>query len=326
MKLCMVFNPRDSKLRNEGAYCSIFKDMFHALIDRFDCRQFITNDCSAKDIDADLIFFFDPHASHHIKIEDVDKHPAIKMEYWNDCHQEEVRAVYKTTNEKVHKLGRRQRVERFRERGAKYIVSPVKYFFLETFFQYFGPDVVNVLLHFPHAPNLDHFETKQYLEREGSILGNGATWGGSMNGYDFRTWAFTQPYITHIKHWVQDKSIPMGENFLGFLSNYMGALALCTPIPVPKYIEVPAAGCVTFAEYHKEYEDLGFKDLESCVYVSMADMRKKCTDFLMNPKSYNAIAEAGRKLVEENYTAKHFADFIYNTMQKEKEEKPKPIN
>ncbi|HDY87257.1 MAG TPA: hypothetical protein ENH82_03970, partial [bacterium] len=297
MKLCLVYNPKDSKLV-PGAYCSVFKDMVYALIKRFNCKCFITSNCSASDIDADLIFFFDPHSSHHIEIEGVDKHPALKFEYWNDMHQRESKGVYQSTGIEVHKLGAEQRARRAEKRGVYYIISPVKYAFFEHFEKYFGNMTEKMLFYFPHAPTLNQHGLAPIDKRKTAVLGNGATWGGYNNGYDFRQWAFNQSYIEFVKHSINDKSVLTGSEYGSFLAGYAGALALCTVFPVPKYIEMPNAGCLTFAEYHKEYEELGFEDYKTCIYVNETNLKERVQDFLecQNNEQYKEIAEKGQML------------------------------
>ena len=317
MNLCMVYNLKDSKLRPES-YCSIFKEMFDALITQFNCRQFITENCSAKDIDADLILFFDPHSSHHIEIEGIEKHQAIKIEYWNDVHQQEVKGIYQTTNQYVHKLGREQRARRAEKRGINFIVCPVKYKFYEYFTPYFGSDTEKMLLYFPYAPAFER-NLISFSDRKRVILGNGATWGGFNGGYDFRKWCFEQPYIEFVEHHIRDKNTPKSQCYKMFLSQYVAALALCTTFPVPKYYEIPASGCVTFAEYHKEYEELGFKDYESCIYVNQKNFGARINEFLADILSFQKIADAGKKLIEENYTARHFSDFLEKSIKDRKE-------
>ena len=314
MKLCLVYNPKDSKFRTD-AYCSIFKEMFDALIQKFNCKQFVTDNCSAKDLDADLIFFFDPHSSHHVEIEGIDKHLAIKMEYWNDLHQKEVKGVYQTLNQYVHKLGEEQRVRRAEKRGINFIVSPSKYFFYENFTKYFGNQTSKMLLYFPHAPEMEE-KMIPFKERKQSVLGNGATWGDFNDGYGFRRWAYEQPYVYFVEHYIKNKETPKNQDYRKYLSEFCGALVLCSVFPVPKYYEIPASGCVTFAEYHKEYEELGFRDYETCIYVNRDNFEKRIKDFLADIPSYQKIAETGYKLMEENYTAKHFANFLYNHVEK----------
>jgi len=312
MKLAIVCNPKDSKLR-EGAYCSVFKDMIVALTARFKCKCFVIGDCHADQINVDVILFFDPHASHHIKIEGIQKHPALKLEYWNDMHQQEFHGVYNTTGIKVHKLGPEQRARRAEERGTSFIVAGVRDIFHELFSQYL--DTEKMLLHFPHAPAKTR--NTPLADRLPEVLGNGATWGAFRDSYAFRKWAYEQPEVQFFKHNIADNATPKGEMYSAFLAQYAASLALCTVFPVPKYFEIPAAGCVTFAEYHKEYEDLGFKDQESCIYVNRDNFTDRVQAFIAEPSEYQDVADAGRKLMAENYTADHFAEFIYRKVEEE---------
>ena len=61
---------------------------------------------------------------------------------------------------------------------------------------------------------------------------------------------------------------------------------------------------------------MGFKDYENCVFVNKGNFEKRVKDFLADIEDYQPIADAGRKLIEENYTATHFADFLYKTLEK----------
>ncbi len=315
MKLALVYNPHDSKL-HPSAYCSVFRGMFDALATRFEETQHVTTDCSADDIEADVIFFFDPHSSHHIKIDGLVRHPALKMEYWNDPHQRETRGVYTSTGFAVHKLGHKQRVYRASRRGVDYIVSPVKYAFYDYFAPHMGLDAVNrMLLHFPSAPSFTPGDTP-LITRRYKVLANGATWGDrENNGYASRRWAYAQPDVTFVEHTIKKSETLKGTEYGDFLKQYAGALALCGAFPVVKYYEIPLAGCVCFAEYHQEYEELGFKDNETCVFITKNNFHYRVSEFVNKPESYQDIATAGMNLMKGNYTAVHFADFIYKKVQ-----------
>ncbi len=315
MKLAVIFNKDDHKLR-DTSYSYIYKGMLDAVIDRFEEVQKIHSDCSAKDIDADLILFYDIHSSHHIKIEGIKKHPAIKMEYFSDPYQEEVKGVYQQFNMPVHKLGRQQRIVRALERGIDFIICPVKKNFFQSFSPIIGQELAEkMLLYFPLTPSFEPSSTP-LAERIQEVLGNGSIWDGKGGVYDFRRWAFKQPYIHFVEHFIKNPDTPSGKEYGKFLSQFAGALALNDLHPVPKYYEMPLSGCITFAQHHEEYEDLGFKDFENCIYVNQDNFEKRIKDFLSDIQSYQKIADAGRKLMEENYTAKHFADFLYDYVEK----------
>jgi len=121
-----------------------------------------------------------------------------------------------------------------------------------------------------------------------------------------------------VPHALHDPDTPKGDKFIEFLSGWAGALALTNFAVVPKYLEIPLAGCVCFAQQHEDYVRMGFKDMESCIFVDRGNFEKRVVDFInaRPANSYQSIADAGRKIVEENYTAEHFAEFIYQHMEK----------
>jgi len=313
MKLALVYDKDDHKLQ-DTSYSWIYKGMLDALIDRFDEVSFWHDDCYAMDIDADVIIFYDVHATHHIRIDGIKSHPAVKMEYVSDPNQEEIQGVFRQFNRKIHKLGRKQRAERFFERGIRYVICPFRDGYYYWLGEFLGGDAEDMLLWFPLAPAISPPATS-LADRKQEVLGNGATWDNGEHIYSFRRWAFESNFVSVVKHWVEDKNTPSGMGYANFLAEYAGVLALHDYFPVPKYFEIPASGCVTFAQYYDEYEELGFKDFENCIYVNKENFETRVKDFLNDIPSYQGIADAGRKLMEENYTAKHFADFIYNKVK-----------
>ena len=277
--------------------------MFDALVKRFN-PVLICHDCSATDIQADVILFFDNTSSHHIKIDGIESHSALKVEYMSDPHQTEVKGVYRSTNTPVHKLGREQRCRRALDRGVTAVISPVK----EGFYKYLAsllPDVD--LWYFPPAP---WFKSPDLpiVNRLPEVLGNGATQDGGLGCYDFRKWAYSQQEVRFVPHAINSKTTK-GYSYNYLLQKYAGALALSEFYPVPKYFEIPRAGCICFAQHHAEYEELGFKDMESCVYVTPSNFITRLRDFRSDIKNYQYIADNGMKLME-NYTADKFAEFI----------------
>jgi hypothetical protein len=238
------------------------------------------------------------------------------MEYWNDPHQQEVKGVYRSTGRYVHKLGREQRARRADARGIDRIVSSVKYKFYEYFAPYWSfRDMEARMMHFPPAPSFAPIATP-LAERKHALLANGATWGGEQIGaYTFRKWAYAQPGVTAVPHTVKDAGTPSGERYGAFLGQYAGALALCDVFPVVKYYEIPLAGCLCFAQYHPEYAELGFRHGENCLFVDRENFAHHVRTFLdaRDLTREQVIADAGRRLIANHYTAQHFADTIYAT-------------
>ena len=188
-----------------------------------------------------------------------------------------------------------------------YIICP----YTNLYYKYFGtclPD--GMLKWFPIAPDIKRFVEND--ERNGKILINGHIWKGEpgFRPYKFRTWAQDQPGLSRVQHNIVNKDTPCGMEYPKFLAEFSGAMALCDLLICPKYSEIPMAGCVTFAQYHWDYEQMGFKDMESCIYVTKGNFKKRVDDFNNDPEQFKSIAVAGQKLMAENYTSKHFADFI----------------
>jgi hypothetical protein len=310
MKLAIVYNFLDNKLRPE-TYSWIYKGMFDAIVKRFDIVCLINYDRPASEIDADVILFFDVNSNHEINISGIENHPALKLEYMSDPHQQEVYGVYSTTQTKVHKLGIKQRLDRALYRGIDYIICPVRDGYMRYFEPFLKDRAEKMLWYFPLAPDFPSCGIP-LVNRFQKILGNGATWDGGIGCYEFRKWAFKQNTISVVNHFLLEKETPMGIDYHHLLEQYAGALALSEFYPVNKYFEMPMAGCLTFVQYHKEYEELGFKDYKHCIYVNKGNFECRTKGFLLNMGEYQGIANAGRKLMEENYTAKHFADFIYS--------------
>lgn len=311
MKLALVYAKDDHKLQDD-TYSWIYKGMMDALVERFEHVTHIHDDCYYADIDADLIMFYDVHATHHIRIDGLKSHPAMKMEYVSDPNQEELRGVVRQFNRRFHKLGRRQRVDRFFERGLDYIVCPFRDGFYEWMGEYMGKDAEEMLLWFPLAPTAKvKYDVRTNL-RKPRVLANGSVADGGKNIYKFRREVFKSSVVDFVEHWIHNKETPSGQGYLNFISQWAGALALHDYFPVPKYFEMPIAGCVTFAQHYPEYEYLGFKDYETCIYINRDNYEDRIKQFLVDPSMYQSIADAGRKLVEENYTSEHFADFIYD--------------
>jgi spore maturation protein CgeB len=183
---------------------------------------------------------------------------------------------------------------------------------LEHFSDHFD-HAEDMLIHFPPAPRTVFYPGNDPRDRKVAVLANGATHGSV--GYNFRAWAYEQDYVTFAPHAMNGNGTPKGQKYIEFLSQYGAALALCSVFPVPKYMEIPAAGCLTFAQYHKDYEDLGFKDYETCVYVNKDNFEERVKDYLAAPGPYTKIAAAGTKLVADNYTADKFAEFLYKKLE-----------
>ena len=312
MKLCLIINPKDIKLV-KSTYSLAYRDQLIALISRFNNVQYIHESCSARDIEADIIIFYDPHSTHHIKIDGIKRHGALKYEFMDDPFQGFMKGRNKRTNQVIIKLGAGTRIKRVLNRGIDFIICP----YTELYYQRFAPllsDAKKMLVWFPPSPNINRYTpVTKLMERKREVFANGALHHmPGFKGYEFRKWAYKQPDVVFVPHCFYNSEAPKGIDYPKALMSYAGALALCdTHIP-PKYIEIPMAGCVCFAQYQEDYERMGFKNGESCIYVDKENFADVIRDFKKDVSKYQKIADAGRKLIEENWTAKHFAEYIYN--------------
>lgn len=311
MKTAIVYNPKDHKLIPES-YSQTFRNMILALIKELK-PQHITKSCSVKDIDADAIIFFDPHSTHVIKIDGVVESSKLKYEFMDDPHQIEMFGRHGTTGITFQKLGAGGRIKRALNRGIDYIICPHK----TTYYRYFSPYLdgraEKMLVWFPCAPSLKYFVNRNtpLVDRKHEVLANGATWAfPTFYPYRLRSWGFAQPEIEFVPHYIRNKDVPHGISYPAFLGRYAGALALCEDQLCPKHLEIPLAGCLCFAQELDEYRELGFKDGINCVLINKKNFSKTITDFKNHVQDYQHIASTGKSLVENNYTAAYFADFI----------------
>jgi len=262
---------------------------------------------------ADVIIFYDPHSTHHAIIDGIEDHPAVKYEYFDDPHQREMLGVHNQTGQHIHKLGARQRIERALDRGVSFIICP----YYNAFYRFLAPYCVNEqpqLVHFPISPDVTLFSQRSVplIDRRLSVLANGSV-NTADSLYDFRRWAFCRPNVTRIEHSVRANSTPSGIQYPDeLLAKFAGALALADYQAVPKYFEMPLAGCVTFMQWNHDAYLAGFRDYVNCVFVEKSNFDERIKHFLNHIIDYQSIADQGRRLVELNYTAQHFAQAIYN--------------
>lgn len=312
LKIAIVCDKDDYKFSRQS-YSKTYYDMAGALYERFGKAKQIAESCSAKDIDADVIFFFDVHSSHEIKIDGIEKHKAVKYEYFNDLHQQEFTGTY-PNGRKVHKLGAEQRTQRALSRGVNFIITPSAWGYSKYIAPHLGSAAEEMMLWFPPVPKKPKVVCPLLKDRRFNVGCHGHLWQG-INGfrpYKFRRWAARQKGVFYVPHYAQDKRMPIREAYVASLTMYRACIAACEYYPVAKYFEIPLAGCVLFAQKCEDFERLGFTHGRDCVVVNKGNLNKIIEHFLANYEEYQRIADAGKKLVEDNWTAERFAEHIYN--------------
>ena len=310
MNIALVYNPKDNKLQPQS-YSQVYRSQFLSLLKIAQIQ--ITEDTDMDSVSADVVIFYDVHSNHHINLKNIKNHKSIKYEYFNDPHQVEVKGHY-PDGTYVHKLNAQQRSERALERGVDYIICP----FTEPYYKYLSFHLggrVN-LVWFPPAPSLNLFPNREVrlIDREICVLANGATAETKLTtGYAFRKWVHQQSFVKLAPHSEISKTkgvTPCGEKYGQYLGLHAGALALTDDHIVPKYSEIPLAGCVCFASEHQDYKNMGFKDGVNCIFVDKNNIERKIKDFVSHPQDYQQVADNGRKLIEDKWTSDHFAQFI----------------
>jgi hypothetical protein len=309
MRLAVVYNPQDPKLL-PTAYSWTYRDMFMAVLERFAPVQRVTASCEAATIEAEAILFYDVHSTHEIEIAGIEKHHAVKLEYFNDPHQPEQVGQYRT-GQRFHKLSAVQRCDRARRRGVRYVICPYR----EGFERYLAPYAGDLELWWhPVAPANRRQKVSPLWTRRPEVLANGHLWPGE-NGfrpYAFRRWAFDRPGVTCQRHSV-DGGGPSGPVYQGFLETFAAALALCDEYVVPKYLEIPLAGCLCLCQMRAEYREMGFEDGINCFAVNRSNFDQVIQAVRDEPQRYQTMATAGRELALQ-YTADRFADWLFTQL------------
>jgi hypothetical protein len=173
-----------------------------------------------------------------------------------------------------------------------------------------------MLFWFPPAPSYKRFKhrLRPLKQRYHKILANGITWGGE-GAYDFREWAYGQKESFFVQHAARKPGVPNGSGYGKMLCAYSASLALCDTRIVPKYLEIPLAGCVCFAQDQEDYRKMGFENLKNCFFVNKDTFKNAANMFLNTLPGdiyYQKVAREGQKLIESQWTAECFADALYN--------------
>jgi hypothetical protein len=303
VKLSLIFNPADKKLQSDS-YSQTYRDMMIDLMRVFDDVEVIPESCSFEDITGDVVLFYDVHSSHDIQIDGIKKHP-LTYSYMNDPHQVSFSGKYRDGS-LVNKLGAKERMKRATQRGVDFIICPYK----NGFDKYLRPHGKQELVWFPVAPR-QRIEPTKLNTRKHEVLANGHLWEGKegFRPYAFRGWAYKQDGVEHVPHCVYQDSTPNAEKYQEFIGSYVAALALCDTYVVPKYLEIPLCGCIAIMQDMPELRELGFIDGVNCVIVNEDNFHERVKAVKVYPSQI--MADAGFKLVSENYTSEHFAKYIY---------------
>jgi hypothetical protein len=134
--------------------------------------------------------------------------------------------------------------------------------------------------------------------------------------YKLRTKCNLLPNITHTgmigKKYIND-------DYPNLLSRYKAAIAATTYYPTVKYLEIPAAGNLTFMEITEKNRGqyLGFKDNKSAIFINENNYKQKFEEYFSdknNPK-WEEIANEGKNHVLNNLSNDNAVNNLVEIMQ-----------
>ena len=134
--------------------------------------------------------------------------------------------------------------------------------------------------------------------------------------YKLRTQCSRLPYVIHTKSVYPNQDT---DQLPDVLSSFRAAIAATTTFPTVKYMEVPAAGCLTFMEVtdQNQAKTLGYEDGKTAVFINESNYKSKFQEYLDGPDDpkWRKIADAGRAYTMNNLTNDTAADKLHILMR-----------
>lgn len=115
--------------------------------------------------------------------------------------------------------------------------------------------------------------------------------------YKLRTMCNKLPYVDYSGI---SGNLYIHKDYPSYVSSYKAAIAASTYYAVMKYLEISAAGCLTFMEFSKKNLDaeiLGFRDYENAIFINEDNYKQKFEEFFSSPddSKWEKIANKGRE-------------------------------
>ena len=139
----------------------------------------------------------------------------------------------------------------------------------------------------------------------------------ALNHYKLRTLCNKLSYVDYTNT-LQHEFV--GDKYPLLLQKYQSAIAATTGNYTQKYLEIPAAGCLSFMEVtdenHANY--LNFKDGENAIFVNERNYQQKFEEFLESSDDpiWEQIANSGRNHVLNNYNNDLAVESLVNLFKK----------
>ena len=134
--------------------------------------------------------------------------------------------------------------------------------------------------------------------------------------YKLRTRCSRLPYVIHTKSVYPNQNTAQLPTVL---SSFRAAIAATSTFPTAKYMETPAAGCLTFMEVTSQNQanTLGYEDGKTAVFINELNYKSRFQEYLDDPgdPKWHKIADAGRVYTMNNLTNDTAADKLYCLMR-----------
>ena len=139
----------------------------------------------------------------------------------------------------------------------------------------------------------------------------------ALNHYKLRTLCNELSYVDYTST-LQHEFV--GDKYPLLLQKYQSAIAATTGNYTQKYLEIPAAGCLSFMEVtdenHANY--LNFEDGENAIFINERNYQQKFEEFLESSDDpiWEQIANSGRNHVLNNYNNDLAVESLVNLFKK----------
>ena len=138
----------------------------------------------------------------------------------------------------------------------------------------------------------------------------------AYNHYKLRTLCTKLPYVDYTSTLDHEY---VGDKYPLLLQKYATAIAATTSAITLKYLEIPAAGCLTFMEVtdKNNARNLGFIDGESAIFINEKNYKSKFEEYLsdVNNLRWKQIANAGREHTLKNLNNDKAVDSLVDLMK-----------
>ena len=139
--------------------------------------------------------------------------------------------------------------------------------------------------------------------------------GDAATQYKLRTLCNNLPYVDYTPTLNHEY---VGDDYPKLLQKYTASIAATSYCYTTKYLEIPAAGCLTFMEVtDANYaRDLGLIDNETAIFINEKNYQSKFEEYLsdVDNKKWEEIANSGRKFVMDNLTNDHAVNNLVELM------------